>query len=272
MKYFNRHPDSELEDRLRASRPEPDSTLVRSIASRTGRATEAARPKSLRVAFAVATVGVVAALAAFGGVSYAASGVSHAASAVKHVFVAPKGESKADSVFTKASVPNGAIPSKTSAGDEYGAGTGPFLPPGVTPAQAFANFDRYVIGANDDLRTALNCNRFSGRAKVACLARLKVLLALRARQNQQLDAALAKLNGLSPDKQNIVATLLAIHIQQQQALAAAQAARRANCAKAAYRAAHPLICAKANPATEAAERLRLGTLQLNELNALLAAL
>ena len=66
--------------------------------------------------------------------------------------------------------------------------------------------------------------------------------------------------------------MLAIHLQQQAALAAGQAARRSNCASATYKKAHPAICAKANPTVEAAERLKLGQLQLAELEALLNAL
>jgi hypothetical protein len=68
-----------------------------------------------------------------------------------------------------------------------------------------------------------------------------------------------------------VGTLLAIQLQQQQKLAAGQVTRRSNCASAAYRAAHRLVCAKANPLFEAAERLKLGELELAELNAFLTS-
>jgi uncharacterized protein involved in exopolysaccharide biosynthesis len=84
-------------------------------------------------------------------------------------------------------------------------------------------------------------------------------------------AAIAKVGALPANQQARVGTLLAIQLQQQQKLAAGQATRRSNCANATYKAAHKLTCAKANPLWETAEQLKLGELQLVELNAFLAS-
>jgi len=260
---FKRNPDKELESRLRNDRPRPDAELVDAIVASVGRTSPVARPRSLRIAFAVASVGILAALASLGGVSYAASGVTHAATAVKQVFVSnPKGESKQAGPFD---VLSSLRPSKTSAGDQY-------LPPGVTPSQAFSGFSAYVVKANRDKHGAKQCASLRGTARTACLASLKALNAQLKQLNQRLNTAAAKINTLTGPALNAVATMLAIHLQQEQALAAAQAARRANCANATYKQAHAAVCARANPETEATERLVLGVLELNELEALLAKL
>src|SRR5262249_62407689 len=90
------------------------------------------------------------------------------------------------------------------------------------------------------------------------------------RNTTSLEAVIAKLGTLPADKQAQAGTLMAIHIQQEQKLAAFQTQRRTNCASAAYKSAHKAQCAKANPVTEAAERLKLSELELVELQALLA--
>src|SRR3954469_24780436 len=110
---FKRNPNRDLEGRLRSDRPRPDAELGDTIVASVSRTSQVARPRSLRIAFAAASIGILAALAAFGGVSYAASGVDHAATAVKHVFVSnPKSESKNAGPFD---VLGSLRPSKTSA-------------------------------------------------------------------------------------------------------------------------------------------------------------
>jgi hypothetical protein len=261
--FFKRKQESELEAKLRRGRPQPDDGLVDEIVSNIEGDRPTLRPHTLRIGFAAATAGMIAALAAFGGVTYAASGVQHAAVAVKHVFVA-----KQVTRQTKTPSPDvlGALqPGKTSGADQY-------LPPGVTPVAAATTFGQYVIKANQDLQAALNCSARTGRARVACQARVQALQALEARNKTSLDALIAKLGTLPADKQAQAGTLMAIHLQQEQKLAAAQATRRTNCAGAAYKSAHKAQCAKANPVNEAAERLKLSELELVELQALLAGL
>jgi hypothetical protein len=84
MTGFFRKGDS-LERDLRASRPQPADELISRIEGRVS----AARPRrsALRYAIPAAlTLALATALAAVGGVSYAATGVTHAAKAVAKVF------------------------------------------------------------------------------------------------------------------------------------------------------------------------------------------
>jgi hypothetical protein len=78
-----------LERRLRSERPQPSDALISRIEGRVA----AGRPRrsSLRYAIPAAlTLALVTALAAVGGVSYAATGVSNAAKAVAKVFAPAK--------------------------------------------------------------------------------------------------------------------------------------------------------------------------------------
>jgi hypothetical protein len=261
---FQRKQESELERKLRRGRPEPEEGLLDEIVSRIAADRPAFRPRSLRIGVAAATVGMIAALAAFGGVTYAASSVQHAAVAVKHVFVAKKVQ-RAAKPSPSVDVLGALQPGRTSAADQY-------LPPGVTPVAAATAFEQYLIQANQNLQAALNCAGKTGRVRTACLRRVVALKALEARNRAALNAAIARIGTLTGAALAQVSTLLAIHINQQQKLAAAQATRRTNCASASFKSAHKLMCAKANPLVEASEQLRLGELQLAELNALLAAL
>jgi hypothetical protein len=262
--FFQRNQESELETKLRHGRPQPGERLVDEIVSHIEGDRPGLRPRTLRITFAAATIGMAVALAALGGVTYAASGVEHAAVAVKHVFVAKKA-ARPSQQSPSVDVLGALQPGKTSAADQY-------LPPGVTPVQAATTFGQYVTSANEDLQTALNCPARSGGARIACLARVRALQRLETRNRASLDAAIAQIAALPANKQAQVSTLLAIHIQEQQKLAAGQATRRSNCASATYKAAHKALCAKTNPASEAAERLKLAQLQLAELQAFLAAL
>ncbi|HEY3764473.1 MAG TPA: hypothetical protein VGL44_04900 [Gaiellales bacterium] len=87
MGFWRRQDD--LERELRAQRPEPRRELVDEIASRIvgERRRGAGRTARLGVAAAL-TAGMLGALGAFGGLSYAANGVTHAVDAAVHV-VAP---------------------------------------------------------------------------------------------------------------------------------------------------------------------------------------
>ena len=87
MKRFWRHGDR-LERDLRAERPEPRAEFMQALESKVGKAyRRPARPFRLGLAAAL-TVGMLVAVGAFGGFSYAATGVSHAVKAATHV-VAP---------------------------------------------------------------------------------------------------------------------------------------------------------------------------------------
>jgi hypothetical protein len=78
-----------LERELRAHRPEPRDELMRNIEGKVGES----RPRTyrrFRLGLAASlTVGMLVALGAFGGFSYAATGVTHAVKAATHV-VAPQ--------------------------------------------------------------------------------------------------------------------------------------------------------------------------------------
>lgn len=96
MKFFRNHGDR-LERELRAQRPEPRAgflnTLETRIAGEGGRARPAGR---VRIGLAIAlAVGMVSALGAFGGLSYAATGVTHAVQAAAHA-VTPSHNTTAD--------------------------------------------------------------------------------------------------------------------------------------------------------------------------------
>jgi hypothetical protein len=81
-----------LERELRAARPQPGDELVSRIEARVHAEQPAlTRRRSFRIAVPVAlTAAMVGALAAVGGVGYAASSVEQAAKAVSHVFVPAK--------------------------------------------------------------------------------------------------------------------------------------------------------------------------------------
>jgi len=103
-----------LEGELRAARPRPSDELVSRIEGRIRSERPAlARRSSFRVAVPVAlTAAMVGALAAVGGVGYAATSVEHAVKAVSHVFSPAKAH--------QAIVVEGL----TSGGDQYQPGFG----------------------------------------------------------------------------------------------------------------------------------------------------
>jgi hypothetical protein len=103
-----------LEGELRAARPRPSDELVSRIEGRVRAERPAlARRGSFRVAVPVAlTATMVAALAAVGGVSYAATSVENAAKAVSHVFVPAKAHQAV------------VVESLTAGGDQYQPGFG----------------------------------------------------------------------------------------------------------------------------------------------------
>ncbi len=89
MKGFWKREDR-LERELRAQRPEPSAEFMRALEGKVdGKAyRRPARPMRLGLAAAL-TIGMLVALASFGGLGYAATGVSHAVKAATHV-VAPQ--------------------------------------------------------------------------------------------------------------------------------------------------------------------------------------
>lgn len=88
MKRFWRHGD-QLERELRAQRPEPRADFLHALESRIRSEGQRLPSRRLRLGLAAAlTVGLIAAVGAFGGLSYAATGVTHAVHAATHV-VAP---------------------------------------------------------------------------------------------------------------------------------------------------------------------------------------
>jgi hypothetical protein len=84
MRFWRRNQTGEIEGRLRDERPQPSDHLVRAVEGEV-RARRFAGSRTGRLVFAVAlTLGLLASLAAFGGLSYAASTAgSSASSAVK---------------------------------------------------------------------------------------------------------------------------------------------------------------------------------------------
>jgi hypothetical protein len=81
-----------LESRLRASRPQPSDELVSRIEARVSETSPRYSRRSFRYAVPAAlTIAMISALAAVGGVSYAASGVAGAVHSVAKVFSPAKG-------------------------------------------------------------------------------------------------------------------------------------------------------------------------------------
>jgi hypothetical protein len=97
------------------------------------------------------------------------------------------------------------------------------------------------------------------------------LKATETRNKASLDAAIAKLATLSSTQQAMIGTLLAIHLQQQQKLASGQTTRTTDCADTTYKSAHKSICAKTTAKGGATERLKLGELELTELDTVMAS-
>jgi hypothetical protein len=89
MRFFRGQDD--LERELRAHRPEPRRELVDGIVSRIVGERRSGAGRKARFGVAVAlTAAMLAALGAFGGLSYAANGVTHAVDAAVHVVLPTK--------------------------------------------------------------------------------------------------------------------------------------------------------------------------------------
>ena len=89
MKSFWKREDK-LERELRAQRPEPSVEFMRAIEDKVDGKAYRRQTRPLRLGLAAAlTIGMLVALASFGGLGYAATGVSHAVKAAAHV-VAPQ--------------------------------------------------------------------------------------------------------------------------------------------------------------------------------------
>jgi hypothetical protein len=97
MRFLKRHSESDLETRLRQSRPQPRAELMQRLSDHV--AESRPRRRSTRGAIAVVGVAIVVMLAlfgAFGGVGYAASAAKDVVVAAKNVVVAPVETKKAD--------------------------------------------------------------------------------------------------------------------------------------------------------------------------------
>jgi hypothetical protein len=102
-----------LEGKLRAARPQPSDQLVNRIEARVSESSPRYNRRSFRYAVPAAlTIVMVSALAAVGGVSYAASGVAGAVHSVAKVFSPAKGHGTLT------------IASQTAGGDQYRPGYG----------------------------------------------------------------------------------------------------------------------------------------------------
>ena len=102
-----------LEGKLRAARPQPSDELVSRIEARVSETSPRYSRRSFRYAVPAAlTIAMVSALAAVGGVSYAASGVAGAVHSVAKVFSPAKGHGTLT------------IASQSAGGDQYRPGYG----------------------------------------------------------------------------------------------------------------------------------------------------
>jgi hypothetical protein len=91
-KFFKRGKDSELERELRRDRPQPRDEFVQMLSNRVERESRFGRSFRSRIAgVAIASAVMLAALGAFGGISYAANGVKDVVNVAKSVVVAAKG-------------------------------------------------------------------------------------------------------------------------------------------------------------------------------------
>lgn len=89
---WNRRSGRDLERELRAARPEPKAEFLATLAARVGEATQPRRTSTARIAFAGGlTVVMLVALAAVGGVSYAANSMVAAVQRLEGV-LAPESE------------------------------------------------------------------------------------------------------------------------------------------------------------------------------------
>lgn len=128
---------TEIENDLRRARPEPPSAFVRALESRLRRDDAAAPRVRTRLGLAGAlTVAMLAALAAFGGMSYAATGAGNAVSAAGRLVHLNFGAHNVGSVSAAAdqyhkvtlchngheiSVDEHAVPAHLAQGDTFGA-------------------------------------------------------------------------------------------------------------------------------------------------------
>jgi hypothetical protein len=123
-RFFKRHGEGDLEQRLRSERPEPSAELMRALSERMAAEPAARRPRRTRVAVSgIALAAVVAAFGAFGGIGYAANAAKSVVVATKTAVVAPaqvKQSSTQPGVSNNVSSNNEANNSNDSSDDEYG--------------------------------------------------------------------------------------------------------------------------------------------------------
>jgi hypothetical protein len=227
-----------LEARLRAERPEPPQALVDKIVRDVhGTRVRRYRP-SYRLALAGAlTAALLTALAAVGGVGYAASSVRKVADAIANVVVSGGDDQQ--------NVPQTA--DRSAAGDQYGP-PGPFLPPGLSADQVLQRYENAAITALNQLhaRQLAECAAANRRRPGSCN-----IQALRQQQQEQISQVRSNWEALKTREDNIpeaqrgaFTAILLKHIQQREALNDAQLAqlqacrRRAGCDVAALIARH----------------------------------
>ena len=103
-RFFKRGKDSELERELRRNRPQARDEFVQMLSNRVERESRFSRSFRSRIAgVAIASAVMLAALGAFGGISYAANGVKDVVNVAKSVVVAAKGDDKKSNGDTKGS-------------------------------------------------------------------------------------------------------------------------------------------------------------------------
>jgi hypothetical protein len=249
-----------LPARLRAERAEPSRTLIEKIVHEVGGARVHPRRRPRLALGAALTAALLVALAAVGGVGYAASSVTHAVNAVVRIIDSDPGVT--DSAGSNA--PDQA--NRSAAGDQYqpppAPPPGPFVPPNTVLTTA-ASLGRQALN-----QLLANCNtRPTPAARAACR---RAMQALFNRLNTLIDQNRNRVDRVPPANQADLQRLLGAYQQQLALLRTGQAARRnaANCNVAANR--NTPQCRNL-ARRDASELLRLLTLQQMELDGFLDA-
>jgi hypothetical protein len=172
--------DDGLERELRRLRREPRPEFVQAVVNRIqgDRYRRPKRPWRLGLAVAL-TAAMVAALAAFGGLGYAASGVSHAVESAVHV-VSPTKNATPNSAMSSAAaqykvamclrghtifVDSHAVKGILIAGGKIGACTGAAAPPGSRKLVPVCFHGQTILVEKRSVRVLLNLGATRGRCK-----------------------------------------------------------------------------------------------------------
>jgi hypothetical protein len=252
---------TKLESRLRTEWVEPRQALIDKIVERRAALqSRRYRPRYQLALAAALTAVLLSALAAVGGVSYAASNLRKAVAAVADVVSGGDDQQN---------VPRGPrIANRSAAGDQYGP-PGPFLPPGLSADQVLRRYENAAVLALNQLhaRQLAECAAANRRRPGSC-----DIQALRRQQQGQINQVRANWERLRAREDNVpesqrgaFTAILLKHIEQRDALNEAQLAelracrRRAGCDVAALQARH------------ARQDLQLITLQRQELEQFLTS-